>query len=89
MPLLTFGIFFKTFVPQVPLPSAGAWRSPPVTLSCTGTRAPPSGVLTVLHEFLSRLGALKPSLFPVVWLWFSLQGLLRWYSPTCVNLWLD
>jgi hypothetical protein len=47
-----------------------------------------AGVSTVLHELLSRLGALRPSLFPVVWL-VSLQGLLRWYSPTCVNLWLD
>ena len=45
--------------------------------------------LDALRELLSGLGALRPSLFQVVWLWFSMQGLLRWQSPTCVNLQLD
>ena len=45
---------------------AGAWRSQPATpRSFPGTRVPPSGALTVLHELFSSLGALKPSLNPV------------------------
>jgi hypothetical protein len=66
---------------------AGAWRSQPATpRSFPGTRVPPSGALTVLHELFSSLGAVSE---PGIWLWFSMQGLLRWLSPTCVNLQLD
>lgn len=80
---------FKTFCAAGACALApGGHNRPATPRSFPGTRVPPSGALTVLHELFSSLGAEAVS-EPGIWLWFSMQGLLRWLSPTCVNLQLD